>query len=77
MVNNDSNIIEYLFSMILKLVQHIIKDKEYVKISNELLIYSKGMTFSTLKNSIHSSEDRKTLIEEGKGYASVYHSYKS
>lgn len=76
LVNADSNIIEYLFSMILQLVQHIIKDKEYVKIPNELLIYSKGMTFSTLKNTIQSSKERKSLIEEGKGYASVYHSYK-
>lgn len=76
-INDDSNITDYTFCIIKKLVQHIVIHREHnVSIPNELLIYSKGMSFETLKQSIMSSDERKYLLNEGKRYASVYHKYK-
>ena len=41
-----------------------------------MLIYSKGMSFDTLKKSINSTDERKHLLNEGKRYASVYYENK-
>ena len=76
-VGDKSNITEYIFSLIRKLIQHIVIHREYdVQIPNELLIYSKGMSFETLKQSIHSRSEREHLMSEGRRYASVYLIYK-
>lgn len=73
----ESNITDYVFCIIKKLIQHIVIHREHnITIPNELLIYSKGMAFDTLKESIVSSEERKHLLNEGKRYASVYYEYK-
>lgn len=76
-ITTTSNINEYLFGLIKKLIQHVVIHKEYnIEIPNELIIYSKGMSFETLKKSTQSQEERKLLMEEGRRYASVYHIYK-
>ena len=76
-IGDKSNITEYIFSLIRKLIQHIVIHREYdVQIPNELLIYSKGMSFETLKQSIHSRSEREHLMSEGRRYASVYLIYK-
>lgn len=79
--NNDaiveeSNVTEYIFSIIKKLMQHLINNNNNISIPNELLIYSKGTSFETLKKTINSSDERNFLLTEGKRYASVYHTYK-
>ena len=76
-IDKESNITDYVFCIIKKLIQHIVIHREHnITIPNELLIYSKGMAFDTLKESIISSEERKHLLNEGKRYASVYYEYK-
>ena len=76
-ITPESNITDYVFCIIKKLIQHIVIHREHnITIPNELLIYSKGMAFDTLKESIISSEERKHLLNEGKRYASVYYEYK-
>ncbi len=76
-INLESNITDYVFCIIKKLIQHIVIHREHnITIPNELLIYSKGMAFDTLKESIISSDERKHLLKEGKRYASVYYEYK-
>lgn len=76
-INEQSNITDYIFCMIRKLINRIVIHKEQtIDIPNELLIYSKGMSYDTLKNCIISSDQRKFLINEGKRYASVYYTYK-
>ena len=72
-INEASNITEYTFCLIKKLVQN--KESSF-QIPNELIIYSKGISFSTLKKSIESQEERQSLLDEGRRYASVYHIYK-
>lgn len=72
-----SNVTEYIFSIIKKLMQHTINNiNDEAHIQNELLIYSKGMSFDILKKTIASSAERQFLINEGTRYASVYHAYK-
>ena len=74
----ESNITEYVFSLVRKLIQHIVIYKEHdIHIPNELLIFSKGMSFETLKQSIHSREAREHLLNEGRKYASLYLIYKN
>lgn len=76
-ITHESNITDYVFCIIKKLIQHVVIHREhFLTIPNELLIYSKGLAFHTLKESILSSEERKHLINEGKRYASVYYAYK-
>lgn len=76
-ITTESNVTDYIYCIIKKLVQHIVIHREHnITIPNELLIYSKGMAFDTLKESILSTEERKHLLNEGKRYASVYHTYK-
>lgn len=76
-ITQESNITEYVFCIIKKLVQHIVIHREHnIMIPNELLIYTKGMAFDTLKESIVSADERKHLLKEGKRYASVYYKYK-
>lgn len=76
-IQDGSNITEYIFTLVKKLIQHIIIHREHqIDIPNELLIYSKGMSFETLKRSIYSQKERETLLGEGRRYASVYHIYK-
>ena len=73
----DSNITEYVFSLVRKLIQHIVIHKEHhIHIPNELLIFSKGMSFETLKQTIRSKEARVSLLNEGRKYASLYLIYK-
>lgn len=76
-ITPESNITDYVFCIIKKLIQHIVIHREHnITIPNELLIYSKGMSFDTLKKSINSTDERKHLLNEGKRYASVYYEYK-
>ena len=76
-ISDDSNITDYIFCIVKKLVQHIVIHRENnLSIPNELLIYTKGMSFDTLKQSIISSDERKYLLNEGKRYATVYYKYK-
>lgn len=76
-ISNESNVTDYIFCLIKKLIQHVVIHREHdINIPNELLIYSKSMSFETLKKSIISSEERKFLLNEGKRYASVYYTYK-
>lgn len=76
-ITAESNITEYVFSLVRKLIQHIVIHKEHdIHVPNELLIYSKGISFETLKQSIHSQETREHLLKEGRRYASVYLIYK-
>lgn len=73
----DSNMTEYVFAIVKKLIQNVVVHREHnINIPNELLIYSKGMSFETVKKSILSADERKFLINEGKRYASVYYEYK-
>lgn len=75
-IGEESNITEYIFLIIKNLMQTIINKKNNISIPNELLIYSKGTSFETLKKTINSSDERNFLLNEGKRYASVYHTYK-
>lgn len=77
-INEQSNISDYVFCLIKKLIQNMVIHKEdNYNIPNELIIYSKGISFETLNEAIHSIEARDNLIKEGKKYANVYHIYKS
>ena len=77
-IQQNTNITEYFFTLMRKLIQHIVIHREHnVSIPNELLIYTKGMSFETLKRSIQSREERQMLLSEGRRYASVYHIYKT
>lgn len=75
---SESNVTEYIFCLVRKLIQNIVIHKEHdITVPNELLIYTKGMSFETIKQNIYSREARENLLKEGKRYASVYYIYKS
>jgi predicted acylesterase/phospholipase RssA len=77
-ISEESNISEYVFCLIKKLIQNMVIHREdHYNIPNELIIYSKGISFETLNEAIHSIEARDNLVKEGKKYANVYHIYKS
>lgn len=76
-ISEESTITDYLSCTIKKLIQQIIIHKDnQASINNELMFHSTSFTYSTLKSSISSSEERERLIGEGKRRASEYYLYK-
>ena len=73
-IDDKSNMGDYMFSLIKKIIQY--RDKDSDILPHELLIYGEGMSIDSLKNTIYSLEHRKHLLNEGKRYAFVYHTYK-
>lgn len=76
-ISDESTITDYLSCTIKKLIQQIIIHKDNnTSINNELMFHSTSFTYSTLKSSISSSQERERLINEGKSRASEYYLYK-
>lgn len=76
-ISDESTITDYLSCTIKKLIQQIIIHKDNnTSINNELMFHSTSFTYSTLKSSISSSQERERLINEGISRASEYYLYK-
>lgn len=73
-MTDDINILNYGIYLFEKLISKHRKT-DYKKIKNEIIIPSKAMNISDLKNLISNKEDRKRFILEGEKYAIMFLKY--
>ncbi len=73
-MTDDINIINYGIYLFERLIaKHRIKD--YKKIKNEIIIPSKAMNISDLKNLISNKEERKRFMLDGEKFAMIFLEY--
>lgn len=68
-INNDSNMLDFLTNFLFKMIQSISTSKNQQKIKNEVLCDTSYLSIEILKNVLSSSDVRKTLFNEGQTFA--------
>ena len=75
-ISEESNLSEYLFYIIRKMMSFIEKNQnKEIKIKNEVLIKTNGLDMKFWNEMIHSKNLRQKVINEGLGFADIFLEY--